>query len=839
MPIPSGDQRNDSLPPPIDLAKQIAQRSKGQDLNEADTRHQIIDEVLHGVLAWPRELTKTESYIAPGFADYCLTRPDGTLLIFLEAKRQGNYFQIPGLSPDDASGRYVQTKVLLTDKAVRAAIEQVHTYCVNAGCHFAGVTNGHQWIIFRTFQANQEWRELQAFVIPSLEFFHTNFTEAVNSFGYKAITQAGSLGRLLGSNPAENRPLYYPKQDILAYGATIHANTFASQLGPIVKQYFDKLPTGDPEFMATCYVAYKAFNETFRSARARLADSLTPYLQQQGIQSVDNVDSGGTFRSKLEKSALRAPQSDVIVLFGGKGVGKSTFLRRLLFHRPPQILRKHAVACIIDLLNTPELKEDIYSTIWATLAADLDIDNLLKAERPKLLELFADRYEQVKRQTLYGLDEKSETYQLELNKQLQLWLADSKYCARQLAALHAHRHRGIIVVIDNTDQYSPAIQEFCFTVAHEISNELQCLAVISMREERFYSSSIRGTLDAYHNYGFHISSPSPADVFIRRIQYVLTLLSKKSTRVAIWGSDVDSTTLHKITKLFRIFENEFTSSQSHLANFLTASAQGDIRLALTIFREFLLSRYTNVQEMTSVTGLWTILVHQVLKPIMIPYRFFYSENESVIPNVYQIRSAKRGSHFTALRILQSLAFGDPANSPFTPVPKLLAEFVQVFNMQEDFVLNIDVLLRFKLIESDNRMDTYTMDLDSVRITDYGRYMLDEMSKFFTYIELVSIDCGLFDERVAHSLTTLANQEYDIFAGGLTSPARRLRRVQLRLEKAELFIRHLIAEEDREFSLYALQDRSRIAPAILERFLPEKEGVLRSAGKQRSRTTFSL
>ena len=45
---------------PHEKAIEIAAMSESRNLNEADTRHQIIDEVLHEVLCWPRRLTKTK-----------------------------------------------------------------------------------------------------------------------------------------------------------------------------------------------------------------------------------------------------------------------------------------------------------------------------------------------------------------------------------------------------------------------------------------------------------------------------------------------------------------------------------------------------------------------------------------------------------------------------------------------------------------------------------------------------------------------------------------------------------------------------------------------------------
>jgi RNAse (barnase) inhibitor barstar len=548
---------------------------------------------------------------------------------------------------------------------------------------------------------------------------------------------------------------------------------------------------------------------------------------------VENLETGGAFGTRLARSVTTKRQTEVIVLFGGKGVGKSTFLRRLLFFRPPHILTKHAVCSIVDLLETPSIKDSIHASIWDKIAQDLDKDGVLLADRTRLLELFSDKFEQAKRQSLFGLSESSDLYQTELNKLVASWLQDKKYCAKKLAATWLRKHRGVIVVIDNTDQFPPELQDFCFTIAHEVSRELGALVVISMREERFYSSTIRGTLDAYHNYGFHIASPDPTDVFLRRLRYVISFLAKKQNRIRVWGHEPSGATPQRIVRLLRIFEKEFNSSSSHLAEFLTACAHGDIRYVLSIFRDLVLSRYTNVTEMTSAVDLWTILVHQVLKPLMIPYRFFYSEQESAIPNVFQIRSAKRGSHFTALRILQSLATGDPTQPPFVPVPRIAADFTQVFNMQEEFQLNLDALLRAKMVEADNRMEAYSPDLDSIRITPYGRYMLKELSGYFTYLDLVAVDCGVFSEGLANNLVVLSNQEYELYSAGLDDRGRRVKRVEKRLDKAGAFVKYLVQEEEREIAFYDLQDRPRIALPIAERFAQESANVLRSAKKQKS------
>ena len=125
---------------------------------------------------------------------------------------------------------------------------------------------------------------------------------------------------------------------------------------------------------------------------------------------------------------------------------------------------------------------------------------------------------------LLGLIQKSEAYNTRLNDLVAEWKEDVMYVASKLSDYWKRHRKGPIVVLDNTDQYAPDVQEYCFTLAQLIATKLDCLVIISMREERFYVSKIAGTLDAFHNSGFHLTSPPPKELFVKRIKYVRYLL---------------------------------------------------------------------------------------------------------------------------------------------------------------------------------------------------------------------------------------------------------------------------------------------------------------------------
>jgi len=115
------------------------------------------------------------------------------------------------------------------------------------------------------------------------------------------------------------------------------------------------------------------------------------------------------------------------------------------------------------------------------------------------------------------LEPTSDAYNIQLNQLVKEWLADPEYCVARLADYWTAKKRGAIIVLDNTDQYSPENQDYCFTHAQHIASLVDGLAIISMREERFHASRMHGTLDAFQNNGFHLSSPPAQFVFHKRL----------------------------------------------------------------------------------------------------------------------------------------------------------------------------------------------------------------------------------------------------------------------------------------------------------------------------------
>ncbi|HOF09591.1 MAG TPA: hypothetical protein PLV33_06305 [Opitutaceae bacterium] len=818
----------------FETAKRLAEDYKSKDLNEADTRHQILDVLFHDVLGWPRKAVKCEQHVHEGYCDYVITNPLDKAVLIIEAKKEGKFFELPVQAKTIDEIRMIKLERLCTDPQIKAAVLQVVSYCPEFGCVHAGITNGHVYIFFRTFIHNQNFMNADAFIIPSLELFASNHTVLYNKLSYQAITRNNSLGILFSDPRANTRELHFPKLNILHYDTPFKVNNYAKFLEPIAKRYFGEISMEDQKLMSSCYVYARSLKDAEQGIKQRLSDCLTPYFEAEGGQDIEELRGGGKLNHKIVSALKRHGHSEIVILYGGKGAGKSTFLRRLFYHETPQDIQLHGFPIIIDCLKGPQNESEINNFFLDTIITALDTDRILEGTLPELLNLFNDKYELAKKQELYGIHEHTIDF-IKLRANLvAAWKKDKLYVARRLKNYQVANGKHAIIAFDNTDQLNPALQDYCFLISQNICTELAAIGIISMREERYCRARTSGVLDAYQNSGFHLSAPDLLGVFQKRIHLVIEDLGAASQGKSHECLPPDAP-YEQLKSFFICCTKQFGANQNSLKEFLVQCSRDNTRFALEFFRQFLCSGYTHVEEMIAEQN-WTIISHQVIKPMMVPNRFNYDEEKSIIPNVYKCRKSHAGSHFTMLRILRAIAHSSEQGQMYLSIPSLIDQFEFKFQMREDCEECLDVLLYNGLIEASNRLDHYRVQksteaneyiyADQVRITAFGHYMLNSLCKAFTYIELVSLDCGYFSEQVFQSMVQAAVAERNV-----PTAEDRLKRLTSRLSRAQNFIDYLDAEEAREKVSFSLGESEVIVPTIRAAFNNERPLILK--GGQRN------
>lgn len=800
-----------------------------QSLNEAETRFKIVDEILEKFLKWPKIDTAVEVKIEGNRADYILKGKNQRPLLIIETKKAGVYFELPTTINISKNFQKITIDKLISDENIHSAILQVKEYCEDLICQYGAITNGIVWIIFRVTNSNQKpWKKLPAFVIKDLNFFEKDYTTAINLLGYTSIVELNSIQNNIGVSKKSYSEVYFPKQGILSYDSPVNSNKFASQLNSISRRFLGPIPINDSEFMDSCYVSNKGhYDELQKNVHGFLNDSLTPYFRNQGFRDFSDDKAGGAFGINIVKIIKQENLDNVMILFGGRGSGKSTFLKRFLFHIRPKEFNIYAEITLVDLIDSAQTSETLSTEIWEKVKRGIDKTNLFNSSREEIIKLFSTEFEVFSKQILNGLEESSVEYQKLVREFINEHLRNTKLFCEKISLRYKTKNKGLIIFLDNMDQLNPGLQDLCYLTAVEIAKKLSCLVIISMREERFYNAKIKGALDAYHTPGYHLSAPVIPEVLIKRINYIIEKLDITADVDLEYGIK-SPTDLNIIKAFLKICTYQVKNNDSHLSGFLRYATHGDVRQALDFFKGFLTSGYTNVVEI-SENPYWVFQIHQVIKPMMIPDRMFYDEKLSRIPNIYRLRNDVNSSHFTGIRILSLLAQKFTSNATgFTDAKLFEQEFDEKYHLKDDCEKHLDVFMKTGLIESSNRLENFNENVDQIKITAYGNYVFDILAFNFAYIDLISLDSGVFNEDLNNYLIKSANEE-----AKLKQQHRTMDRMQIRLERAENYIKYLEQQEQEEFEHFNLDGGEiRFSEKLRECFSLDKERVIASARKNK-------
>jgi predicted transcriptional regulator len=812
----------------IELIKDLEKKYSREELNEAETRFKIIDEILDKYLKWPKESSFVEKYIDGNRADYILNDKNLKPVLVIESKKQGKYFKLPSSYNSKNNFQKILLEKLITDENIKEAVFQVKEYCEDILCDYACICNGFVWIIFKVTPSNNKpWKKLPAIVLKDLSYFKDNYTDAINLLGYYSVLNELSLQSEIGINRRTYSEIFYPKNSITAYDTPVNSNTYASSLSVIGRKYLGVIPETDSEFMNSCYVTNKGhYDRLQNNVQGFLYDSLTPYFKNQGFRGFTDNKEGGAFGVNIIKIIKRENLDNVMILFGGRGSGKSTFLKRFLFHIRPIEIDIYAKVALVDLIDSPQTSQELTAEIWERTLNEIDKENLKEGSREEILELFKEEFEVYNRQILTNLDESDSEYQKLTREFIQNHISNTKLFAEKLSTKLKEKNKGLIVFLDNMDQLNVELQDICYLTAVEIAKKLSCLVIISMREERFYNAKTKGVLDAYHTPGYHLTAPVIPEVLIKRIRYILDELTFTEDIDLEFNikNDLD---LNSIKNFLKICSYQLKNDSSELSLFLRYATHGDVRQALEFFKGFITSGYTNIDEISKHRN-WTFQSHQVIRPMMIPDRIFYDETLSRIPNVLQLRNDQNSSHFTGLRILDLLnnKFGGQSSTGFVDAKFFVQEYEARYSLIKECENYLNLFLSKGLIESSNRLESYSGEVDQIKITAFGKYMFETMIFNFSYIDLVCLECGIYDETLNNFMVESAGNELR-----LKNTGKVLERMNLRMERASKFIQYLEEQEKKEISEFNIDPNDiKFAGKIREQFKIEKDRILRSIEK---------
>lgn len=310
----------DSLFPLFEANLKRIETLKSDDFNEANTRLQIIDEMLI-LLGWSKsDFSPEESTGNGNYTDY-LIRVNGQPHLVVEAKKLGTVFTLPkNINRREYTAKYLANNC---GKELKEAMTQAAQYCNEKGAPYAVVTNGDQWIIFRGTASTQKgWIDFKATVFYSAEVLKQNFSAFWNLLSKQRILE-GSLSEKLGYEITKV-PNFAKRPTSETENPIILSKVSPKDVDILFDFYFDDIATRDNgNMLRECYVEEKEIKEYSKELRSLLRDRLLSLSEDIETEELTEPD----LLSEIE-SPLPDKKAKVVLLVGHVGAGKSTFLKR-------------------------------------------------------------------------------------------------------------------------------------------------------------------------------------------------------------------------------------------------------------------------------------------------------------------------------------------------------------------------------------------------------------------------------------------------------------------------------------------------------------------------------
>ncbi len=737
------------------------------DWNEAETRFQIIDRIIVECLGWPRESIRLEQAHERTYDDYELGEPR---CVIWEAKRENRTFELPA----DPQGDIVKdlSSIMALDDEASEAIRQVQGYCSSRGVELAVATNGHQLIAFlATRNDGTAPLEGRCLVIDGYEKLQEHFPRVWQMLSPAGVAER-RLNRLL--NVGEEQALPHKMSSLLAnYPQYRYPSELQYSLRTLSEllliDVVDQEET-ERKFYEQCYCQSGALSQHALVSRRMLAtrySSLFP--QNEQAPNVSPVQIGPDKPSFTPKLTTEAVAQRPIVLIGDVGVGKTSFLKHLMYISAFEEFQK-AIYIYIDLGSQGALSDDLNEFVLNEIEDQLYSDhNVDVRENMFVRGVYHLEISRFKSGIFSPLrDENPEIYNQKLIEFLQ---EQTKYRDRHLKKAISHIARGrekqVVFVLDNADQRDDELQQSAFIIAQNLAKDWDAAVFIAVRPQTFYKSKQTGPLTAYAHRVFTIAPPRVDQVIEKRLTFALDMAEG---RVPIERLENIKLQLVNIVTFLKALRYSLTNNPA-LVEFLSNITAGNIRAVVEFVAKFIGSANVNARKIIEIMEKrkdYIIPVHEFWKAALLGEYSYYDPQSSLALNLFDIGNANPNEHFLVPMILGYLNLdGDHRSKEgFVSSNDILVEMQEWGFTPEATKAALRRVNNKKLLETPQRV-TFDEDEgglfgdmpDCFRISTIGAYHLLRWITDFAYQDAMSYDTPILDEELRVSLSS----EVDSFA----------------------------------------------------------------------------
>ena len=731
------------------------------DWNESETRFQIIDRIIIDCLGWPRESVRLEqSQEGKAYTDYELGNPRCAIW---EAKRKNRIFELPA----DPQGNLTKDlpSVMALNTEASDAIRQVQEYCSARGVELAIATNGHQIISFLATRSDGiAPLDGRCLVINGYQKLQDCFPKVWQMLSPAGVEER-RLYRLL--NIGEDRALpqklslllpHYPR-----YRYPSELQTTLRSLSELL--LIDVVDQQDTEksFYEQCYCVSGALSQHAIVSKRMLAARYT-HLFDQAEQS-PKMSPVLTRQGKPEITPdlilTEAISQRPIVLIGDVGVGKTSFLKHLMFISAFEEFQK-AIYIYIDFGSQGALSEDLNDFVLIEIENQLLKDHDIDVHEEMFVRgVYNSDISRFKRGIYRGLrDQDPAGYNQKL---LEFLEEKTRHRDRHLNKAISHiakgRKKQVVFTLDNADQREYEVQQAAFIIAQNLAKDWAAAVFIAVRPQTFYKSKQVGSLTAYPHRVFTIAPPRVDLVIKKRLEFALNMAEGRINIGQLRDIQINLVNIVSFIKalLFSLKSNE------ELVEFLSNITAGNIRSVVEFVAKFIGSANVDAEKIINIMEdkkSYRIPIHEFWKSALLGEYSYYDPKSSIAINLFDIRSANQNEHFLMPMILGYLNFeGDYRTSEgFVFSTSVVDEMQEWGFTQEATEAALRRANNKKLLETPQRV-TFEEDEGGLfgdipecfRISTIGAYHLLRWISEFSYLDAMSYDTPILDGELNDSL----------------------------------------------------------------------------------------
>ena len=444
----------------------------------------------------------------------------------------------------------------------------------------------------------------------------------------------------------------------------IAPNSFGTALALDYKHLFNPTTYAERSFIVrNAYITSKR--------RERYVDPIDKIIRAAAPPSeararlIEDTEAPKEIIERLRDTQRLANQ--VILLVGGVGSGKSTFVDYLREVKLPPDLRGATAWLGLDMNFAPLDKGKIYDWVLWKIVDELkrsnqttDFDSLEVIEK-----VYSQELRQLKKGALQLLNEESPEYRSRLADYILSLQKDPQKTANAMLRFAAsERGKLPIVVFDNCDKRERNDQLLMFEVAQWLRSDFKVLVMLPLRDETYDNHRSEPPLDtAIKDLVFRIEPPMFSKVLMERIKLTLREMQRvtgKSAHSYVLPNDMrveypDTELAYYLSCIVRsVFEYD-----KFVRRVIMGLAGRDLRKAMEIFLEFCTSGHIDTAEVFKIRqnqGNYTLPYPVVARVLLLGNRRFYDSGQSYIKNLFSCdKDDSLPTYFARYSIVEWLA----------------------------------------------------------------------------------------------------------------------------------------------------------------------------------------